>query len=584
MNIVDCLPALARQQYLRLRNRSDEQAGKDYREKLQGIRAASTARGNLRSGHQDLAEWKLKEEFIGKLAYSWFMAAIEVCELYEIPLDPSLCKYIEQGIRELLVAQYQHAINSTASGSDGARVPLSVRSDLIGRIRDCRFPIFDTIKIELENARVASQRRQRMNMPRKPGLEEKKVLLALSDPPVAVQLDELAKRTAMQDDRQGLLRAIETLKTRGFTKFVPLLENGRLVDAANITILPDGLTFLDEEESTEASATKISGAIAPRNPHSAIVIRVVVASPSDVKEEREVVTNTLGAWNAAHLDATGIVLVPVKWETHSYPATGDRPQAFVNRQIIDSADLLIGIFGYRLGTPTGAAQSGTIEEIERFRASGKYVALYFSTSNVPRDTDFEQLKALHNYQEERKKDTLYFTFASTEEFEKLLTQHLPKIVQDVHRQLQHAGKLKGLEEEIQNIERNSEQQLSQIADHPGPAADRVVLADLVSELEDNLNCALKPRMGDTYRRPSSTVWKANRNKLNLPPDLRSDLNASYQQIESWRDVVDSGLSPNLGSMELETTVAGLRKELPVLIERLKQLQAQKDPLEIWKRL
>jgi len=58
----------------------------------------------------------------------------------------------------------------------------------------------------------------------------------------------------------------------------------------------------------------------------------------------------------------------------------DRPQAILNRQIVDSGHLLIGIFGNRLGTPTGKAQSGTIEEIEEFRKTGRYVALYFSSA------------------------------------------------------------------------------------------------------------------------------------------------------------------------------------------------------------
>lgn len=54
---------------------------------------------------------------------------------------------------------------------------------------------------------------------------------------------------------------------------------------------------------------------------------------------------------------------------------------------MDQGDFLIGIFGNRLGTPTGAAQSGTIEEIEQFRKAGKHVALYFSTADVPRNAD-----------------------------------------------------------------------------------------------------------------------------------------------------------------------------------------------------
>jgi hypothetical protein len=164
---------------------------------------------------------------------------------------------------------------------------------------------------------------------------------------------------------------------------------------------------------------------------TAIVLNVLIASPSDVGEERNVVTDVIHAWNAAHYQTTGTMLHAVRWETHSYPASGDRPQAILNKQIVESGDILIGIFGYKLGTPTGTAQSGTIEEIEEFRKAGKYVALYFSKADVPRSADRDQLKALEDYQRERQNDTLYGTFGTAEELRLLVTQHLPKIVADV---------------------------------------------------------------------------------------------------------------------------------------------------------
>jgi hypothetical protein len=151
------------------------------------------------------------------------------------------------------------------------------------------------------------------------------------------------------------------------------------------------------EERMEAHMTR----------RSAIVLSILIASPSDVKEEREVVTQAIYNWNASHFLETGIILNPIKWESHSYPASGNRPQAIINKQLVDSGDILVGIFGYKLGTPTGVAQSGTIEEIEEFRRAGKYIALYFSTANVPRGADRDQLEALEAYKVERKADTLY---------------------------------------------------------------------------------------------------------------------------------------------------------------------------------
>jgi hypothetical protein len=330
-------------------------------------------------------------------------------------------------------------------------------------------------------------------MPRSLTPEEQNVLAALSDPPEQLQLNELAQRASMQD-RADLLRAIDSLRIRGFVKFIPLIDNNALIDAANITILPTGLKFVEDAESQNITRAASNAAIAglgrgKTNLRTAIVINVLIASPSDVSEERDVVTSVIYSWNAAHYETTGIMLNPVRWETHSFPASGDRPQAIINKQIVDRGDLLIGIFGYRLGTPTGVAQSGTIEEIEEFRKSGKHVALYFSTADVPRDIDRNQLDALDNYRRERQSDTLYFPFKSAEELRGLLTQHLPKIVQDVHAKLRDEGELRELKQEIQNIENNSGQQLAEIAGKTRP--DSVSRADAISGKQQ---LSLKPNV------------------------------------------------------------------------------------------
>src|SRR5271163_3521572 len=45
--------------------------------------------------------------------------------------------------------------------------------------------------------------------------------------------------------------------------------------------------------------------------------RILIASPSDMVEERQVATEAIDEWNAQHAAAESIVLLPVKWETHA---------------------------------------------------------------------------------------------------------------------------------------------------------------------------------------------------------------------------------------------------------------------------
>jgi hypothetical protein len=131
----------------------------------------------------------------------------------------------------------------------------------------------------------------------------------------------------------------------------------------------------------------------------------------------------------------GIMLEPIRWETHAHPAAGDSPQGIINRQIVDNADIVIGVFWSRLGTPTPAAASGTVEEIERLRARDKPVLLYFSLADLPQDHDRDQFAALQEYKGTLRKDTLYREFETTEELDRLFFGHLTTVVHEIGSKL-----------------------------------------------------------------------------------------------------------------------------------------------------
>jgi len=73
----------------------------------------------------------------------------------------------------------------------------------------------------------------------------------------------------------------------------------------------------------------------------------------------------------------------MRGEGDAYASYGDRAQAFINKQIADSLDLLIGAFRPRLGMKTGIGPFGTAEEIDGFAKSEKPVALYFAGTRCP---------------------------------------------------------------------------------------------------------------------------------------------------------------------------------------------------------
>ncbi|ENM5780024.1 TPA: hypothetical protein ACMDRZ_003673 [Vibrio cholerae] len=180
------------------------------------------------------------------------------------------------------------------------------------------------------------------------------------------------------------------------------------------------------------------------------VFRVLIASPSDVIEEREIAVRTIQEWNDLHSHDRQIVLLPLRWESHSSPEYGRRPQEVINRQIVDDCDFLVGIFWSKIGSPTGVKESGTIEEISRVASASKPVMLYFSNAKKDlEDIDLDQLAKLRDFKKQTYPNALVENYTTQVEFRDKLSKHLEMQI----RQLIASGKdgalSKGLLSEIE---------------------------------------------------------------------------------------------------------------------------------------
>jgi hypothetical protein len=167
-------------------------------------------------------------------------------------------------------------------------------------------------------------------------------------------------------------------------------------------------------------------------PQQGLIVRILVASPSDCIQERKAVPEVIYSWNAANSLRSAAILEPVLWETHATPALGDRPQALINKQLVQQCDALVGVFWTRLGTSTGLAESGTAEEIEEFRKAGKPVLLYFSSVPViPESIELEQYHRLTEYRKRLQEQGLVCSYDTVGEFRQLLQRHLSSMMGDL---------------------------------------------------------------------------------------------------------------------------------------------------------
>jgi hypothetical protein len=226
----------------------------------------------------------------------------------------------------------------------------------------------------------------------------------------------------------------------------------------------------------------------------AIAVRVLLASPGDTTDERDLARAAIARWNSSNAMDKAVVLVPVGWESDSVPEWGDHPQSILNRQLVDSSDLLLGIFWTRLGTATPDSASGTVEEIERFAKSGKPVMLYFCRKHADLTAiDTAQLNALREFEASCKAHALYDTFGDAAEFESKLARGLTRTVTDrFAAQTESASRLPVGRRLSVPPERKPEARLSAHLESHSRSSYRLVLANIGNVDAIGVNVEIPP--------------------------------------------------------------------------------------------
>ncbi len=163
--------------------------------------------------------------------------------------------------------------------------------------------------------------------------------------------------------------------------------------------------------------------------YSAKVYKIMFGSPSDIIEEYKVFLDIIHRWNNLNSEKNEIVLQPIHWSTHSYPLTGKNGQKIINAEVVAKSDLLICVFGCKLGTETDTHSSGTVEEIDEHLKAGKDVMIYFKKSiNIdPENFDMSQLKM---FKSEMKSKCLYSEFTDVRDFQEQLFKSIQLYVND----------------------------------------------------------------------------------------------------------------------------------------------------------
>ena len=139
------------------------------------------------------------------------------------------------------------------------------------------------------------------------------------------------------------------------------------------------------------------------------VYDLLVSCPSDVSDLIDVLEKEVNHFNNFFGRSNNVIIRTRYWAEDSYSEFGDHPQQLLNKQIVDSSDLALGVFWTRFGTPTENFGSGTEEEIERMLMMGKQVFLYFFDKPVsPSKLDQEQYKKIQEFMHRYKNKGIFF--------------------------------------------------------------------------------------------------------------------------------------------------------------------------------
>jgi hypothetical protein len=164
-------------------------------------------------------------------------------------------------------------------------------------------------------------------------------------------------------------------------------------------------------------------------------LRVFLASPADVADERSRVERVVSELNRMIGDSEGVSLELIRWETHAWPGFGADAQDVINREM-EPGDIFVGVLWRRIGTPTHRSASGTIEEFERarelwLRTGRPTMMLYFKTMPFyPSRDDLTQFSAVLDFKDRlRDKGALYWEYDGADEFETEIRVHLFREVQ-----------------------------------------------------------------------------------------------------------------------------------------------------------
>ncbi len=275
-------------------------------------------------------------------------------------------------------------------------------------------------------------------------------------------------------------------------------------------------------------------------PEEVTRLRIFVASPGDVLDEREHLRLVVDELNRTLADRLGLTLDLLDWRTHVAPGMGRPQQVIFDQLALEKWDNFVGILWARFGTPPGTTHSergepflsGTEEEFtlayQAWKETGRpQILFYRCLRSIPAISDPDQLKLVQEFFAEFEAagahPGLYQTYKTNEDFAWRLRNDLEQVLYEVSEEKlaevpdkeQEAANLQAQElraailEERQHMARQMHDDIAQTLGYLGLQVDSVMGS---SSLAQNVGVqaeleGIRRAIEDAYERVRSSIMR-----------------------------------------------------------------------------
>jgi hypothetical protein len=298
---------------------------------------------------------------------------------------------------------------------------------------------------------------------------------------------------------------------------------------------------------------------------SSIIVNhtVILASPSDVPREREIVHNIIDKLKEEFKE-NNITFTLKRWETDADPGFHPKGgQGKIDEVLkIFESDLFIGIFYKKVGTPVFDSPSGSQHELKQAIESWKEkgspdIKLYFKKALIPidelKDNEIDDFKRIRDLKKELYQYGILQEYETENDFEEMIEKHLRNFLKSklnghsVQKYVQPTNNKNELEQLIEIFK-----QEEQFLDYKSQKEEIQRVEDLKSKIYKEIFQSLdekREQLPNIYNQLPKLIFEKVFAQQKVEKDLLNDINELRHNTERYkwfdRSLVVSGVTLGL---------------------------------------